>query len=77
LAAGDATRLRNVAHTFKGAVSHFGSSTCHKLAEQLESQGHSGKLAEAAVTWGALESALRRLLPALAAYRDGNTPSST
>jgi len=61
----DATRLKNTAHTVKGAVSHFGATQAYDAAHDLEQLGKSGQLQDAAAACAALEQALERLQSAL------------
>jgi CheY-like chemotaxis protein len=63
--ANDATRLKAVAHTLKGAVSHFGAQPAYDSAHILEQMGRDGQLQNAAAACAALDVALDRLQCAL------------
>jgi HPt (histidine-containing phosphotransfer) domain-containing protein len=65
IAAGDATGVRNTAHTLKGAVGNFGANAAMATASRLEVLGKTGDLQSAAVTLSDLEAELNRLGPAL------------
>jgi hypothetical protein len=57
--------MKNVAHTVKGAVSHFGADEAYSAAHQLELMGKSGNMQDAAAACEALDRALAGLLAAL------------
>jgi two-component system sensor histidine kinase/response regulator len=63
----DSQQLRRAAHTFKGVVSIFTATAAADAAQKLESMGEDGNLAEAAAACRALEEAIERLEPELAA----------
>ena len=65
LEAGDATRLRILAHTIKGAVSHFGAQQAYDTAYQLELMAKNGNLDGAPAACTALGQSLQRLQIAL------------
>jgi signal transduction histidine kinase/CheY-like chemotaxis protein len=67
----DAPAVRLAAHGLKGAVSTFGAREAVEAAGRLEAMGRAGDLAGADEACAALEEALARLRPALAAARDG------
>jgi len=71
---GDATRLRNAAHTLKGAVGNFRAQAAYEEAQRLETLGRDGNLAPAGGACAALEKHLGRLLPALAALSRESGP---
>jgi len=68
LTAGDSTRLRNAAHTLKGAISHFGAAAAYNAAQQLETLGTEGRMQESAAAWKSLEPMLAHLTSALVDY---------
>jgi CheY-like chemotaxis protein len=65
---GDAGELRRAAHSIKGTVGTFGARAAFEAAQRLEAMGRDGNLAGAAEAADALEEAVRRLQPALAAF---------
>ena len=71
IAAGDAARLRRVAHTIKGGVDHCGAASAREHALVLERIGQSGELGRAAVALEALRDELARIRPALEALARG------
>jgi PAS domain S-box-containing protein len=71
---GDAPTVQRVAHALKGALSNFGAPAAVAAARQLEALGRAGDLAPAAQATAALEEAITRLKPALAAL--GRDPGS-
>ncbi len=64
---GDAATVRKVAHTLKGAISTFGPTEAHKLAQQLETMGHDHDLTEAIDVLNRLASEINELRPVLQA----------
>jgi signal transduction histidine kinase/DNA-binding response OmpR family regulator len=67
VSAGDAGALERAAHAFKGSVGHFAARDAFELALRLELMGQKGELEGAPETCSALEVAVERLRPALAA----------
>jgi HPt (histidine-containing phosphotransfer) domain-containing protein len=67
LDAQDATKLWTLAHTVKGAVSHFGAQDAYDAAHQLELLGKSGQLKDANTACSTLHHALQSLQSALQA----------
>jgi CheY-like chemotaxis protein len=63
--AGDAARIRLVAHTLKGAVGHFGAASVYEAAGRLEQRAQDGGLPDAAEL-AVLERSLATLRAALA-----------
>jgi CheY-like chemotaxis protein len=61
LALGDCVKLRQAAHTLKGALGTVGAAAEAELARQLESLGKDGQLAEAAKIFANLEPLVTRL----------------
>jgi PAS domain S-box-containing protein len=66
----DPAKLKRAAHTLKGAVGNFGAADAVAAAWSLESQAAHGDLGRAEESWTALERAMARLEPALAALED-------
>ena len=58
IAAGDAKRLENSAHTLKGSVANFGAAVIVGLASSLEQIGRSQRMEQSADALAALEHAL-------------------
>jgi CheY-like chemotaxis protein len=71
LARQDSPGVRRMAHTIRGAAGNFGAGEACAAAERLEAMGRAGELADAPAACAALEEALDRLRPALAALRAG------
>jgi two-component system, sensor histidine kinase and response regulator len=67
LLGGNARGLRFTAHLVRGSVGTFGAAPAGEAARRLEASARAGDLAAAAGAYSALEAALRRLTPALAA----------
>jgi HPt (histidine-containing phosphotransfer) domain-containing protein len=67
VAAHDASRICAIAHTIKGAVSHFDAIAAYEAANELEQMGRDRQLAGAATTLTHLDRALVRLQSALRA----------
>jgi CheY-like chemotaxis protein len=59
--AGDAEKLRRVAHALKGALSNLAASHASGFALSLEAMGISGDLSHAALTLAQLEDELKRV----------------
>jgi PAS domain S-box-containing protein len=70
LAAGEAERVRAVAHALKGSVANFTTAGAYRLAVRLEKQAAAGHLAEAAATLPALDAAVAEVEAALAPLAD-------
>jgi HPt (histidine-containing phosphotransfer) domain-containing protein len=71
VARGDGPAVRCAAHALKGSVSTFGAPEAVEAAGRLEEMGRAGDLGGAREACAALEAALARLGPPLAAVRDG------
>jgi PAS domain S-box-containing protein len=67
VAAGDAATVRRLAHTIKGAVGTFGAGPAVEAAARLETMAREGTLGGAEEARAALDAAVERLKPALAA----------
>jgi HPt (histidine-containing phosphotransfer) domain-containing protein len=67
VAAHDGRAVQRVAHSLKGAVGAFGARAASEAALRLEAMGRRGDLSGAEEAWAALDDALARLRPALAA----------
>lgn len=65
VAAGDAARIRRVAHTLKGSAGNFGAVAAVAAADRLERLGRDGDLTAAAAALPPLEEALQQFQPAL------------
>ena len=65
IAAGDAVKLRQAAHTLKGALGTVGAEAEAELARQLESLGKDDNLAVAAPLLAKLEPLVARLIDTL------------
>jgi CheY-like chemotaxis protein/HPt (histidine-containing phosphotransfer) domain-containing protein len=76
VAAGEAVRLRQFAHTLRGSASTFGARAVCDAAARLEAQARSGDLAGADAALGALDAALEQLRPALAALAAEHAPAA-
>jgi two-component system sensor histidine kinase/response regulator len=63
------TRVREAAHSLKGAVSNFQVTTAVELAQSLELMGRSGDLQGAEDKFTRLEAEMLRIETALAAFR--------
>lgn len=61
LAAADATRLRELAHSFKGASSNISAAPLAELCFRLESAARDGQLADADALVAAIESEYRQV----------------
>jgi CheY-like chemotaxis protein len=68
LGRGDGPAVQRLAHTLKGAVGTFGARHAFEEAQRLERMARNGDLPDAGAAWTALEEALARLRPALAAW---------
>jgi len=66
VAAGDAGKLENAAHTLKGSVANFGARDAVATAFSLEQMGRANQLSEAAGMLPKLESALSAVCTELA-----------
>jgi HPt (histidine-containing phosphotransfer) domain-containing protein len=73
--AGDAAALHSRAHTFKGMVGNFGARDAFAAALRLEMLAREGDLSGASDACAALEGAVERLRPALAALLAEGGPS--
>jgi HPt (histidine-containing phosphotransfer) domain-containing protein len=67
----DAATLRRIAHTVKGALMQVGAKVALEEAREMEALGRAEEMAAAAQLCARLEEAVARLLPALAALRQG------
>jgi PAS domain S-box-containing protein len=67
IAARDGPKLRMAAHTLKGSVATFAAAEAEAAAWRLEQIGRDGNWADAAAASAALDGAIDRLRPALAA----------
>jgi PAS domain S-box-containing protein len=76
VAAGDAPRLRRVAHTLRGSASTFGARAACEAAQRLETMGRGGDLAGAEEACAVLAAALEQLQPALAALAGAEPPAA-
>ncbi len=65
IAQSDVTTLEREAHKFKGALGAFCAQPASEAAQHLETIGHRGDLADAAVACDLLEAELNRLEPEL------------
>jgi protein-histidine pros-kinase len=65
LDAGDANRIREVAHKLKGSVGNLGSKPAYRVASALEKAGASGDLSGSAETFEELSSLTKQLLDEL------------
>ncbi|GIX30663.1 MAG: hypothetical protein KatS3mg124_1135 [Porticoccaceae bacterium] len=72
LAAGDAARVRELAHTLKGSAANWGSRPVYRLAARLEALGARADLREGPELLERLQGAVERLLEALAAHGGGD-----
>ncbi|MGD9648148.1 MAG: response regulator [Pirellulales bacterium] len=68
IAAGDAGRLRRIAHTLKNSAGYFGAGPTYQLALALEERGRKSDLAGAEAIRAQLVDEVARLEPALAAF---------
>jgi PAS domain S-box-containing protein len=68
----DAAGLRQAAHTLKGTLAGLGAQAALAEAQRLEAMGCAGDLTGADRSYAALEAALERLRPALAALGGGD-----
>jgi HPt (histidine-containing phosphotransfer) domain-containing protein len=68
LGRGDGPAVQRLAHALKGAVGTFGARHAFEEAQRLERMARNGDLSDAGAAWTALEEALARLRPALAAW---------
>jgi CheY-like chemotaxis protein/HPt (histidine-containing phosphotransfer) domain-containing protein len=68
VADGNAAKVRQLAHTVKGALGQLGARAAYDAALRLESLGQHGNLAEAEDALADLESDCRRLLPLFSAF---------
>ncbi|MEJ7731071.1 MAG: response regulator [Polyangiaceae bacterium] len=73
MAAGDATSVRRVAHTIKGAVDNCGASSARASANRLEQLARDKQMAGAPAALDELAAELRRLDPALQALARGDS----
>ena len=64
MAEGDAGKLRDTAHAYKGTVTHFAAEESRQLASQLETLGKNGNLADAKALAEALQQSAVRLAAA-------------
>jgi CheY-like chemotaxis protein len=71
LGRGDGPEAQRLAHTLKGAVGVFGARSAVETALRLETTARAGNLAGAEQARAALEEALARLRPTLAAWAAG------
>jgi PAS domain S-box-containing protein len=67
----DAAAVQRLAHDLKGAVGALGAGPAFEAALRLETMARGGDLAEAGAACAALEEALTRLRPVLAAWAAG------
>ncbi|MBX9787379.1 MAG: response regulator [Pirellulales bacterium] len=65
IAAGDAPRLRRIAHTLKNSAGYFGAGPTYRLALELEERGRNSDLAGADAIRARLAAEIGRLDPAL------------
>ena len=65
IAAGDAPRLRRIAHTLKNSAGYFGAGPTYQLALELEERGRDSDLAGADAIRARLVAEVSRLNPAL------------
>jgi CheY-like chemotaxis protein len=72
LAAGDATRLRRIAHTLKNSAGYFGAGATYALALELEERGRNNDLAGAESIRERLVVEVHRLDPALQRFEQGD-----
>jgi PAS domain S-box-containing protein len=72
LAAGDAARLRRIAHTLKNSAGYFGAGSTYALALELEERGRNNDLAGAESIRERLVAEVHRLDPALQRFEQGD-----
>jgi signal transduction histidine kinase/DNA-binding response OmpR family regulator len=77
VARGDAAVVQRLAHTVRGAAGAFGARAACAAAQRLETMGKERALAHAPDACAALEEAVARLRPALAALRGAGEKSPT
>ncbi len=70
LTAGDADKVKRMAHTIKGAVGTFGAAAAHEAALRMEVIGKQGDLASAGDAWQEMQTAIARLKTALGRFED-------
>ena len=68
VAEGDAGKLRDTAHAYKGTVTHFAAEESRQLASELEMLGKNGNLADAKALAEALQQSAVRLAAELREY---------
>jgi PAS domain S-box-containing protein len=73
----DARQLRLAAHALKGAVSNFAAEPAYEAGLRLENMGRQGDLGQADQAWAALQEAIARLEPALAALARQGEPEGS
>jgi two-component system, sensor histidine kinase and response regulator len=74
IAAADHVALRRAAHTLKGSAACFGARAVTDTAQRLELLGRDANFTEALPACAELEAAVGRLLPLLAAWKEGAPP---
>jgi signal transduction histidine kinase/CheY-like chemotaxis protein len=74
LAGTDVGRVKESAHTLKGAIANFDAAPALEAAQRLEVRARAGDLTGAQDACADLEAALSRLGPALTAFADGGRP---
>ncbi len=72
LAAGDAARLRRIAHTLKNSAGYFGAGSTYDLALELEERGRNNDLVGAEAIRERLVVEVTRLDPALERFEQGD-----
>ena len=72
LAAGDAARLRRIAHTLKNSAGYFEAGSIYDLALELEERGRNNDLAGAESIRERLVVEVTRLDPALKQFEQGD-----
>jgi HPt (histidine-containing phosphotransfer) domain-containing protein len=77
LAEGDLKNLCCLAHTFKGAVGHFGARYALEAAMKLQAASTEGNGGRSQEALGALEEQVSRLIPALAVIAGRRVPQGT
>lgn len=70
LARGDAQRVRELAHSIKGAVANFYAPFAYEAAQNLENAGRQGHVSTASILVLELERELKRLHQALLQLRN-------
>jgi len=61
----NAEKVRQIAHTLKGAVGNFAASRAFQLAYELEVMGRENRLEEAVSHWKKLQNAIQEALEEL------------